>query len=67
MSNGSLYSPRTAHDREGLLHNHDVEAQQFGLTDLAEDSEGEDEAEAESKEAIQMTAMNGNHKPKSPR
>ena len=39
---GNAFSPRIPRgDREGLIHAYDVENQQFGLTDLAEDSEGE--------------------------
>ena len=39
---GSAFSPRTPRgDREALMHSYDAESQQFGLTDLAEDSEGE--------------------------
>ena len=43
LSNGSIgFSPRTARgDREGLIHAYDVEHGGFGLSDLAEDSDGE--------------------------
>ena len=43
MSASSIvYSPRTPKgDREGLMRAYDAENQQFGLTDLAEDVEGE--------------------------
>lgn len=47
MSNGSIgLSPRTPRgDREGLIHAFDVEnGEEFGLSDLAEDSDGEFEA-----------------------
>ena len=43
LSNGSIaFSPRTPRgDREGLIHAYDVEHGAFGLSDLAEDSDGE--------------------------
>ena len=43
LSNGSIgFSPRTPRgDREGLIHAYDVEHGGFGLSDLAEDSDGE--------------------------
>ena len=42
-SNGSLaFSPRSPHgDREGLIRSYDIENGGFGLSDLAEDSEGD--------------------------
>lgn len=60
LSNGSFaFSPRGARgDREVLMHSYDAENQQFGLTDLAEDSEGEMEGQPNGNPD---GAMNGTH------
>jgi hypothetical protein len=58
ISNGSvMFSPRTPRDREGLMRAFDAENQQYRLSDLGEDAEGE----AEGRPNGNTHSMNGNH------